>query len=223
MSASRQRARQALSVMLGLSLSVPLAAGVVTPALAESTSPSPEPTVEETPNPTDEPFTTEETEQPETSEAPSVEEDSDTEEAEETLQSPQQETTDSSGVVVSVLTNGGPNGYHDNFIEITNTSDEAVDVSGWEVYRCTGGGSRASGSQTTLEGEIEAGEIILLAREFDNTPFSDEEVDYRYGTSFANNSYGAMILDDKGETVDSVAAKDAKRGGGDCGVSRSLA
>jgi len=223
MSASRQRARQALSVLLGLSLSVPLAVGVVTPALAESTSPSPEPTAEEMPNPTDESSAAEETEEPETSEAPSVEEDSETEEAEETLQNPQQKTIDSSGVVISELTNGGPNGYHDNFIEITNTSDEAVDVTGWDVYRCTGSGNRASGPQTTLEGEIEAGEIILLAREFTNTPFSEEEVDYLYGTSFANNSYGAMIVDDQGETVDSVAVKDPSVGGDDCAEGTALA
>src|SRR5690625_2930245 len=206
MSASRQRARQALSVLLGLSLSVPLAVGVVTPALAESTSPSPEPTAEEMPNPTDESSAAEETEEPETSEAPSVEEDSETEEAEETLQNPQQKTIDSSGVVISELTNGGPNGYHDNFIEITNTSDEAVDVTGWDGYRCTGSGNRASGPQTTLEGEIEAGEIILLAREFTNTPFSEEERSEEHTSELQSRGHLVcrLLLEKKKFTLDTI-------------------
>jgi hypothetical protein len=211
-------------MMLGLSLSVPLAIGTVTPALADTMSPSPEPTLEETPEAPEAPEeSSAPTESPSELEEP---EDDPTPEETENSEEPQalqSDTNAGSGVVVTELTNGGPGGYHDNFIEITNTSDEAVDVTGWEVYRCTGSGSRASGPQVTLEGEIEAGGIILLAREASSSTLSDDEVDYRYGTSFANNSYGAAIVDAEGETVDSVAVKDPSVSGDACAEGTALA
>ncbi len=224
MSATRQRARQTLSVALGLSLSIPLAAGAMTPAVAETIPPTEEPTVEQTSQPTEQL-----PEEP--SETPSVPEVNETQlESDEGVSSEeaidgatlQQTTAADSGVVVSELTNGGPGGYHDNFIEITNTSDETVDVDGWEVYRCTGAGNRASGPQVTLEGELEAGEIILLAREHAQSSFTDDEVYARYGTSFANNSYGALVVDDEGETVDSVAVKDPSVAGDACAEGTAL-
>src|SRR5690625_3272722 len=180
MSAYRQRGRQALSMMLGLSLSVPLAIGTVTPALADTMSPSPEPTLEETPGAPEAPEeSSAPTESPSELEEP---EDDPTPEETENSEEPQAlqaDTNAGSGVVVTELTNGGPGGYHDNFIEITNTSDETVDVDGWEVYRCSGAGNRASGPQVTLEGELEAGEIILLAREHAQSSFTDDRSEER--------------------------------------------
>src|SRR5699024_11510709 len=134
MSAYRQRGRQALSMMLGLSLSVPLAIGTVTPALADTMSPSSEPTLEETPEAPEAPEeSSAPTESPSELEEP---EDDPTPEETENSEEPQAlqaDTNAGSGVVVTELTNGGPGGYLDNFIEITNNSDEDVDVPGWVV------------------------------------------------------------------------------------------
>ncbi|OFT58732.1 hypothetical protein HMPREF3151_03405 [Corynebacterium sp. HMSC05H05] len=108
-------------------------------------------------------------------------------------------------VVISEIANGGPGGYHDNFIEVANWGDEPVDVSGWELFRCTGTGSVASAPQNTLQGTIGAGERWLFARESDQSTIADEDVEQRYTTSLANESYGALLRDSSGEDVDAVA------------------
>ena len=84
------------------------------------------------------------------------------------------------GVVISEIANGGPGGYHDNFIEVTNWGTEPVDVSGWELFRCTGTGSVASAPQNTLEGTIGAGERWVFARESEQ--FTIADVKQRYKT-----------------------------------------
>ena len=81
-----------------------------------------------------------------------------------------------SGVVVSEIANGGPGGYHDNFIEIANWGDSPVDVTGWQLFRCTGTGAVASGPQNTLEGTIDAGETWVFARESGQSTITDAEV-----------------------------------------------
>ena len=63
-------------------------------------------------------------------------------------------------VVISEIANGGPGGYHDNFIEVANWGDEPVDVTGWKLFRCTGTGSVASAPQNTLQGTIGAGDCL---------------------------------------------------------------
>ena len=225
MSASRHRAKKVLSVALGLSLSIPLAAGAMTPALAETITPTEQPDVEQSAETTEEPSAPEVTETqltPDESISSDEALDAGTVEVQQEV-APVQQDAAGSGVVVSELTNGGPGGYHDNFIELTNTSDDVVDVSDWIVYRCTGAGSRASTTQATLEGEIAPGEIVLLAREHAQSTLTDDEVDYRYTTSLANNSYGAMIVDDQGETVDTVAVKDPSVAGDACAEGTALA
>lgn len=116
-------------------------------------------------------------------------------------------------VVVNELTNGGPGGYHDNFIELTNLGTVAQDVTGWEVFRCTGTGAAASSPQATLSGTIEPGEIVVLARDHAQ---STVDADYRYATSFANNSYGVQLRDSEGTVVDAVGVKDPSVGGRAC-------
>ncbi|GAA1825580.1 lamin tail domain-containing protein [Nesterenkonia flava] len=120
-------------------------------------------------------------------------------------------------VVVSEFNNGGPGGYHDNFIELANWGDAAQDVTGWTVYRCTGAGNQAGGNpQATLEGTLEPGEHILLARQHAQSQLGNDIVDYRYGTSFANESYGVIIRDADGEIVDRAGAKFPNVAGAAC-------
>lgn len=128
-----------------------------------------------------------------------------------------------SGVVVSEIANGGPGGYHDNFIEIANWSDSPVDVTGWQLFRCTGTGAVASGPQNTLEGTIDAGETWVFARESGQSTITDAEVQARYTTSLANESYGALIRNAAGETVDAVAVQFPGTANQACGEGTVLA
>ena len=126
-------------------------------------------------------------------------------------------------VVISELANGGPGGYHDNFIEVANWGNEAVDVSGWELFRCTGTGSVASAPQNTLQGTIGAGERWLFARESDQSTIADADVKQRYSTSLANESYGALLRDSSGEDVDAVAVQFPGTANQACGEGTVLA
>lgn len=128
-----------------------------------------------------------------------------------------------SGVVVSEIANGGPGGYHDNFIEIANWGDSPVDVTGWQLFRCTGTGAVASGPQNTLEGTIDAGETWVFARESGQSTITDAEVQARYKTSLANESYGALIRNAAGETVDAVAVQFPGTANQACGEGTVLA
>lgn len=126
-----------------------------------------------------------------------------------------------SGVVVSELTNGGPGGYHDNFIEIANWGDEPVDVTGWQLFRCTGTGAVASSPQNKLQGTIGAGEKWVFARKHDQSTIADARD--QYSTSFANESYGALLRDASGQTVDAVAVQFPGTASQACGEGTVLA
>ena len=126
-------------------------------------------------------------------------------------------------MVISEIANGGPGGYHDNFIEIANWGDEPVDVSGWELFRCTGAGSVASAPQNTLQGTIGAGERWLFARESDQSTIADADVEQRYSTSLAYESYGALLRDSSGEDIDAVAVQFPGTANQACGEGTVLA
>ena len=126
-----------------------------------------------------------------------------------------------SGVVVSELANGGPGGYHDNFIEIANWGDEPVNVTGWQLFRCTATGAVASGPQNKLQGTIGVGEKWVFARESDQSTVRD--VKGRYSTSLANGSYGALLRDASGQTVDAVAVQFPGTANQACGEGTVLA
>ena len=103
-------------------------------------------------------------------------------------------------VGIREIANGGPGGYHDNFIEIANWGDQPMDVTGWELFRCTGTGSVASTPQNTLRGTIGAGERWLFARESYQSTITDAVVKQRYKTLLANESYGALLRDNWART-----------------------
>ena len=126
-------------------------------------------------------------------------------------------------MVISEIAIGGPGGYHDNFIEIANWGDEPVDVSGWELFRCTGTGSVASAPQNTLQGTIGAGERWLFAPESDQSTIADADVQQRYKTSLASESYGALLSDSSGEDVDAVAVQFPGTANQACGEGAVLA
>ncbi|NEE02684.1 lamin tail domain-containing protein [Phytoactinopolyspora halotolerans] len=106
-------------------------------------------------------------------------------------------------VRISELTNYGPGGSPDNFIEIANFGDETADLDGWSIYRCAATGSRVYDPQVpTLEGvKLEPGETFVIAHD----SFTGENVDAHYSVSLANAGFGAWIEDADRRLVDSVA------------------
>ncbi len=104
---------------------------------------------------------------------------------------------------ISELTNYGPGGSPDNFIEIANFGDEVADLDGWSIYRCAATGSRTYDPQVpALEGvKLEPGETFVIAHE----SFTGENVDAEYSVSLANAGFGAWIEDADRRLVDSVA------------------
>lgn len=110
-----------------------------------------------------------------------------------------------SDVLVSELTNGGPGGSSDNFVEFANYGTEPVDIGLWRFYRCWGSGRTTPGSlQTTIpEGTVlEPGDVFVAAHASVDVP--DGVAHGRYSTSLANVGFGAMLVDDDGDIRDSV-------------------
>ncbi|MGO1317198.1 MAG: lamin tail domain-containing protein [Cellulomonadaceae bacterium] len=112
-----------------------------------------------------------------------------------------------SPVLISEVANGGAgasvtanrNGSK-NFIEITNYSGAAVDISGWKIYRCgqTGGGY---GPQAVVPDgtELQPGDQFTAAGKS-----SGYAVDALYDTDLHTFGFGAFIEDASGQRVDAI-------------------
>lgn len=110
-----------------------------------------------------------------------------------------------SDVLISELTNGGPAGSRDNFIEMGNFGEQSVDVSGWELYRCTRTGRRFGGTLlvTVPQGTVlEPGDVFVAAQKSVTLP--DGVANARYSTSLANAGFGGVIEDADGNIMDAV-------------------
>nr|WP_246211395.1 lamin tail domain-containing protein [Phytoactinopolyspora alkaliphila] len=110
-----------------------------------------------------------------------------------------------SDVLVSELTNGGPAGSDDDFIELANFGDEPVDVAGWAVYRCTHFGYRLDDTlQATLpEGTVIApGEVFVVAHS--SAEFPDDVPHVRVDDALPDRGFGAIVEDATGAIVDAV-------------------
>ena len=123
-------------------------------------------------------------------------------------EAPQHQRVDSP-VKITEVTNGGPGGAGDNFFELTNTGDMPVDVTGWQVYRCTGTGRVYEDMlQLSLpDGEMAPDEVFTAARK--GADSTVEDPDATYGTSFnAVDGFGLMVVDKDRNVVDSVGVFD---------------
>ena len=70
-------------------------------------------------------------------------------------------------VLINELSNGGVNSDADTFFELRNWDDHAIDLSGWQVFRCSAQGLRSNVSRT--EGDLtgivlEPGAIVTVSR-----------------------------------------------------------
>lgn len=107
------------------------------------------------------------------------------------------------GVGISQVANGGPRAGLDNFIELSNFSEEPVDVSGWQVFRCFGGGGLATSPQVpALDVVLEPGDTFLIGNQFFGGAVADAT--YTARNSLANGGFGVQLRDATGAVVDSV-------------------
>ena len=112
---------------------------------------------------------------------------------------------DKTGIVISEFRVRGPAGGNDEFFELRNTSDAAIDISGYELQGCASGSGVASDRATVDEGtSLDPGESFLFANSNAGGGFSGGvPPDQTYGTGIsdflADNQAGAQIVD--GETV----------------------
>lgn len=104
-------------------------------------------------------------------------------------------------VVISELATRGPGGATDNFVEVTNSSGEPVDVSGWDIQRCNN--NNFTGSQVGIGDDVvlEPGDSYLVAHATGYT--GQRAPDASYPISIADDG-GVRVLDADGELVDRV-------------------
>ncbi len=70
-------------------------------------------------------------------------------------------------ILINELANGGPDSDTESFFELRNWGDEAVDLTGWQVFRCSAQGLRSNLGRTEadLTGVIlEPGEIFTVSK-----------------------------------------------------------
>ena len=70
-------------------------------------------------------------------------------------------------VLINELSNGGPGSDADTFFELRNWDDHAIDLTGWQVFRCSAQGLRSNVSRT--EGDLTGivlgpGDIVTVSR-----------------------------------------------------------
>ncbi len=85
----------------------------------------------------------------------------------ETVDAQSEQASSTGLVLVNELTNGGPNSDADTFFELRNFDDHAIDLTGWQVFRCSAQGLRSNVGRP--EGDLtgvvlEPGGIVTVSR-----------------------------------------------------------
>ncbi|QOR72201.1 lamin tail domain-containing protein [Ruania alkalisoli] len=110
------------------------------------------------------------------------------------------------GLRFSEFTNGSVGGSADQYIEITNYGQAAVDMSGYQLFRCGGNGTQYLQVGALPTGSVlDPGESYLAAR---SGGAYAAEADVTYGTSMHWLDFGVMLLTGGDEIVDSVGVYD---------------
>lgn len=111
-----------------------------------------------------------------------------------------------SGIVVSEFRFRGPDGGNDEFIELLNASNNAVDISGWSLQGCAGSSGNPSNRATIPSGTtVESGDHYLFTNSNGYSGTVTGDTNYSTGIS---DSGGARIVDASGSVVDGVASSD---------------
>ncbi|MDN5698392.1 MAG: lamin tail domain-containing protein, partial [Rubrobacter sp.] len=115
------------------------------------------------------------------------------------------------GVVISEIQPRGPEGGNDEFVELTNASGEAVNISGYSLEGCAASSGNPSNRATVPEGiSLAPDESFLLTNDNASGGYSgDVAGDESYGVGISDTG-GARIVDASGAAVDGVASADGE-------------
>ena len=106
-------------------------------------------------------------------------------------------------VIISEVAGNGPAADDDEFLELQNAGSTAVDVSGWQVFRCSATGRARP---NTLQLTIADGTVLEpSARYVIGGPGFTGDVDATWPTQLADVEFGVLIRTAEGDLVDRVA------------------
>lgn len=109
---------------------------------------------------------------------------------------------DTSGVRVTELVHDGPEQGQQGFLELANTSDEAVSIDGWQIQRCEPDGRLSLQEWVpVLSGELAPGETYLAALEGSDLAPGAQAT---FTTALTEGGYGVLVRDAEGAVVDTV-------------------
>ncbi len=116
-----------------------------------------------------------------------------------------------SGVVISEIHLRGPGGGNHEFVELTNASGEAVDISGYALEGCTAASGAPSNRAAVPEDTtLGPGDSFLFTNDNASGGYSGEvEGDQSYGLGIADTG-GARLVDETGAAGDGVAGADGE-------------
>ncbi|GAA1949715.1 hypothetical protein GCM10009717_14910 [Agromyces allii] len=111
-----------------------------------------------------------------------------------------------SGIVIDELANGDGHDGVFSFFELRNGGSATVDLSGWNVFRCSAEGLRANVGrpEASLDGVVLApGERFTVARVGAVLP-GGRAADARFTQPYDRGGFGLVVVDVTGERVDAV-------------------
>ena len=118
--------------------------------------------------------------------------------AEASLPKPEYDATPT--VLINEIAGGGPRSDADGFFELRNWGDEAVDLTGWEIYRCNYKALRNNNGryETDLSGRVlQPGEILTVSR-------VGLDGDLHMSAAFDLSGYGLFLEGPDDSAVDMV-------------------
>ncbi|SFR75072.1 3',5'-cyclic AMP phosphodiesterase CpdA [Agromyces sp. CF514] len=111
-----------------------------------------------------------------------------------------------SGVVIDELANGDGSGGAFSFFELRNTGRAAVDLHGWNVFRCSAEGLRANVGRPEARLDdvvLQPGERFTVARIGATLP-GGRRADAQFTQPYDRGGFGLVLVDADGDRVDAV-------------------
>ncbi|MDO8382473.1 MAG: lamin tail domain-containing protein [Microbacterium sp.] len=108
-------------------------------------------------------------------------------------------------IVISEVAAGSSRSDADSFFELQNIDDHAVDLTGWQVFRCSAQGLRANYSRPESEMKglvLEPGEIAVVTRIGVET--GGVQPDGLFTQQYAPSGFGLILADASGATADAI-------------------
>lgn len=123
-------------------------------------------------------------------------------------------------VRISEMSNGGPGGGADEYIEIANFGDDPADLDGWGIYTCGTSAGRNGTPVVPLlvDVTLAPGETYLVAHK-DSTVAGIADAPFVAGQGLPDTGAGAYLADDRRRVVDAVALY-AQATISDCGLTQ---